>query len=190
VRDKNNGLPGRLPDPEQFILQPLASLSIHRGKRLIHKKDLGIIRQGTGNGHALLHPPRKFMGKPIGKSVQSHQSNEVITDRLAFTLGNFLDLQSEFDVLANRSPGKKCIPLKHNPPVKGGSGHFFSVNMHGSGCGICQTGKNIQKRGLAAPRGPDHHKKLTLPYFKVDIPESNKLFRRLVSTLLQVEDSG
>jgi hypothetical protein len=55
VRDKQYGLMGTFPDPQQEFLHQPAGLAVERAKGLIHKQDLGIVCKCPGQCHPLHH---------------------------------------------------------------------------------------------------------------------------------------
>ena len=78
MRDKQDRLPGFLPDLQQFSLQPLAGLGIDRTERLIHEEQRWIDRQRSRQGDALFHPTRERFWIAILEARKANEINQLI----------------------------------------------------------------------------------------------------------------
>ncbi len=83
--DEQNRLAGGIPDLLQLLLQELPVLRVKRAERLVHQHDLGIEREETRQGNALLHSAGQFIRVVITKLAQAHHVDETVGDGL--TLG-------------------------------------------------------------------------------------------------------
>ena len=62
--------------PQQLVLHLPPDQRIERAERLIHQQDVGIVAQGPGEAHPLLHPaaqlaPAELRSQPASPTVSS-----------------------------------------------------------------------------------------------------------------------
>ena len=117
MRDQNHGhaVAGELLDS----LQDFASeLGIERRGDLVEQHDLGLHRQRTGNGCALLLTAGHLLRVGGRLVLQAHALQRLHRDRLGIRLGSALhaDLRQR-DVLHHRQVREQVVALKHDANV-------------------------------------------------------------------------
>jgi hypothetical protein len=129
VRDEQDGLAGRLPDPQQLVLQRLPGLRVQRSERFVHQQHLGIEGEAAGDGDTLLHAAGKLVRKPVGEALQTDQLQVMLGPFAAHRSGQALRLQPELDVLARGAPGQQRVLLEDDPSVKAGTCDGIAVQQ-------------------------------------------------------------
>src|SRR5215831_20883077 len=77
VRDEQDGLAPRLPDPQELEAHLLARERVERAERLVHQEQAWVGQQSTANGHALLHPARELARQPGLEAGEAAQRQEL-----------------------------------------------------------------------------------------------------------------
>ena len=153
----------------QLELHLLAKLQVECRERLVEQQDPWFQHEGASQRHPLPLAARQFGGAPIGihRGVEAHEfegAEDSIADR------RFRDavlFEPERNVLRHTEVGKERVVLEHHPDrtlVGPGSVHDPALHANGAAVkiGIIESGKEAQRRGLAASRGPEQRKEFTL----------------------------
>ena len=120
--DKQNGHSRVAPDPEQFIIQPVARNLVQCTERLIHQQDFRLRNQGACNGYALLLAARELSRISV-LEIRKPQHIEESVGIPAASLGARLpDLQREQDIFKNGAPRqqRRVLENKGNVPLETG----------------------------------------------------------------------
>ena len=79
VGDHDDGLAGRLPQPQQLVLHGLARLRVERAERLVEQQDFRIVGERARDRDALLHAARQFARKAMLEALQADGADEAVT---------------------------------------------------------------------------------------------------------------
>ena len=134
--------PDSPPDPLERVVQQVAGHGVERAERLVHEQDVGVLRQGAGQRHALAHAAGQLVRPPVGEAVELHRSRS--SGALAFRsrARDAREPEREFDVLAGGQPGKQRRLLEEEAPGR--------RDLHAARRRIVKPGDQIQQGALAA----------------------------------------
>ena len=175
VGDEDDGGLVLLPDAQQLGLQNFACLGIQGGKRFVHQQQTGRIGQGAGDGHALTHPAREFVRVALAEAGQAHQVQKLLGSLPALAFGNLADLQPDLDVLKHGTPRKQRIALEHHALLAVDAAGRLAVDADAAAALACQPGQHIEKRGLAAARGPEEGEELAFTDIEIEVLQGGDL---------------
>ena len=127
---------------------------IERGEGLVHQQNIGVGGERAGQSDALLHAAGKLAHAAIGPLRQPDQLELLVHDALARRRRLAAQLETEADVVADRTPGQQSELLKHHGDalaahaaqlrgVAGGDVHvgFAVANLHVA-AGHCDSGRS------------------------------------------------
>ena len=114
---------------QQQLVQLVAQAHIQGGKRLVHQQQLGRQHQGAGQGHAALHPARKFCRVLRQRQFgQAQRQSHLPRLRVALAFVHALGFQGQGDVVQHRHPGQQARLLEHDR--RGGKGLGDAPLLH------------------------------------------------------------
>ena len=133
----------------QVGAQRLGGQHVERRERLVHQQQVGMHHQRPRKADALAHAAGQFLGIGVLEAVETDQIDRRQRARAALDAVDAERLQSEFDVLQNRQPGKQRKRLEHHGDAvrrsRDGLAAAFGVAR---GCRD-QAGDDAQQRRLA-----------------------------------------
>src|SRR5262245_51366634 len=113
MSDENDRLLGAKKDFLQIAVELAASEGVERGERFIDEQHFGIGRQGTRQGHALLHAAGQFVNRRFFELLQMHHLNESSGGLAAGLAAKpILALEPEHDVVEHIEPRKERMFLE------------------------------------------------------------------------------
>ena len=167
---------GFLPDAQQFRLHDVAGLGIERGERLIHQQHVGIGRECARQPDPLFHAARKLVGIMLLEAYKPHHFDKILADRASFGLAHALELETQLDIVGDRSPRQQAELLEHHRAVGAGSGNRPTIDHPGPGVGRYQSEQHIQERAFAAARRTHDGHELALLHIDVEVAERRHRF--------------
>src|SRR5262249_11111520 len=122
---------------------------------------------------ALLHAPRKLVGHGVGEGLEVHEREELATARVALERIVARDLQWEPDVPQRRAPGQEHGVLEDEGELRARlrRGHGAAPDHDLPDRRVEDAAHEQEQRALAAARGADDGKELTITDLEIDVPE-------------------
>ena len=140
----------------QQLQDLLAGFVVKRARGLVAQKQLGILGQCAGDGHALLLAARKLRRKVGEAFTQADLAKRLFgIERIG------ADLRREFDVLKRRQVRDQIVELKDKADIGAtvfhklclvGGAHIAPVHRHSAGGRRVHTAQDVERRGLAGTR--------------------------------------
>src|SRR6266542_2388511 len=162
-----HGLVRLFPYPQELALKDELCLFVKGGKGLVHEQDLGVVREGAGYGHAVLHPSRELVGERILKPSQSHLADKRLGDPISLRARHALSLETEGHIVADTHPRKDALFLK-NHGVEWPSAGSFAHDLDCSSALAFEACDDAQQCGLAASGWADDTHELASHNLQVD----------------------
>jgi len=172
--DHEHRLAPRLPDAQQFPVHALAGQRIQRAKGLVQQQHLGVMDQGTRQGHPLAHAAREVAGQGGGEILQADQVQHLASVLLGHVGGHALDFQRQGDVAQRRTPGHQVGVLKDKANLASWAGEGLAVKEHPPASRAHQARQDAQQGRLAAPRRADDRHELVGRQGKVGLGQRLK----------------
>ncbi|MNY01701.1 hypothetical protein D3C86_1342430 [compost metagenome] len=152
--DQDGGDARVFQQPRNHLAHGGAQAGIERRERLVQQHQPWLLRQGSGQGHALLLATGQFMGPALGHlRVQGHAVHQFGDALLFFSA---LGRQAEADVRRHGHVRKQRAILRHVADQALMGRHFvgavdqgLAVERQASGIGELEAGNHPQQRGLA-----------------------------------------
>src|SRR5699024_9265765 len=88
VGDEEDRQPFLPPDPLQLVVEDVAGHGIECAEGLVHEQDVGVLGQGSGQGHTLSHATGEFVGAFALETGQADQFQEFDHPTFAFGPGH------------------------------------------------------------------------------------------------------
>jgi len=156
VRHHHGGGLRGLEDIAHFASQPFAQRHVQVGEGLVEQQHLGLGRQGTSQGHALLLPAGELMRMAVGHVGQAHDVQHLVYSALRVSV----TMQTEAYVARHREVGKQGVVLEHHADAALLGGQHLPrraqqpIPQHDAAArdGL-EARQGPQHRGLAATRG-------------------------------------
>ncbi|MNM83150.1 hypothetical protein D3C81_951990 [compost metagenome] len=156
--DQDGGDARVFQQPRNHLAHGGAQAGIERRERLVQQHQPWLLRQGSGQGHALLLATGQFMGPALGHlRVQRHAVHQFGNALLFFSA---LGRQAEADVRCHGHVREQCAVLWHVADQALMGRHFvgavdqgLAIERQASGIGELETGNHPQQRGLARAGG-------------------------------------
>ena len=170
VGDEDKGDPRLLLDLLQLHLHVLAQLQVQGAQGLVQQQHLGLVGQGSCDGHPLLLPAGQLAHPPVGEARQVHHVQHPLDGLLHFLLALFLQAHPEGDVVVHVQVGEQGVLLEdgvHLPLVRGQGGDVFPIKKDLAGVRGDKPGDGAQGRGLATARGAQQGDELPVPDVQV-----------------------
>ena len=138
-------------------------LLVERGEGLVHQEHLGVVGEGAGERHALLHPARELMRQRLLESHEADVADMPLGELAALAPRHAARLEPERHVVAHGHPRIDALFLEHHaverafaratvalvPPV--GVAHDLDRSV----AVRLEPGENAKKGRLAAARRAD-----------------------------------
>src|SRR6185437_4590208 len=177
VRDHHDCTRGHLlfmPEREEFFAQIGRREYIQGAEWLVHKKQFWLNHQRTRKTNALAHATGEFFGIGILEAIQTNGID--CGQRALETLrpGQFLSLQTQFDVLQDRQPGKERERLKDDRQMRIGAILRHTAKQDLALARPEQARENAQQCGLAGTRGTKQGNKFASRDLYVDIIQDQR----------------
>src|SRR5437763_2164241 len=169
VRDEQNRLPLRLPDPQQLAPHLQARDRVERAERLVEVKHVGIDGQRARHLHALLHPAGELAWVGALEALQPDELH-VVRDARAALASRKVE-QPEADVAFDREPRKNAALLEDEDAAAIGAGHALAVDGHLPCRRLEESAGDVEQRRLPASRRPQNADQLPLGHVQVDVAE-------------------
>ena len=115
--DEQDRRAGVLPQPQQFLVEPVAGDLVERAERLVHQQQLGIVDERAGDRDALAHAARQFVGIGLLPARQADQRQQFARLEGAAPLAAAADFERQLDVLERRAPRQQRGVLKDEADV-------------------------------------------------------------------------
>src|ERR1019366_2968244 len=115
-----------------------------------HGEDDRIGRERARDGAALAHAARKLVREPPREAPEVHLTQEFLAPSGPRRRREALELEGEFDVVAEGEPRKEGGILEDDGAVRTGTGNFDIGAADLSGSRLRQARDQVQNRGLAA----------------------------------------
>jgi hypothetical protein len=112
VGDTDNGTAFFAGDLAKQAHHAFAALGIERGGGLISEDDLRRVRQGAGNGDALLFAPGEFLGQVVLTFADAEEIEQFLRDPHGFRAGHSVDFQRDKNVLTRRQEWYQVVRLE------------------------------------------------------------------------------
>ena len=151
-------------EPEELVLEPVASDRVDRSERLVHQQDLGISAERPCHANPLSLTARELAGIPIPIDVRVHPHG---VEELVHPITGLLRVPSEEirngrDVLGDRAVGEQPDLLDHvshasSELVRIDVGHVLSVEDDATRRRLDHPIDESEGRRLPAPRGADEN---------------------------------
>jgi hypothetical protein len=125
-------------------VEQVACHRVEGTERLVHEHDVGALRQGTGQLHALSHAARELVGELALEPLEVDDMQQLAHALAPLRLRDALELERELDVALGGEPREQRRLLEHERGAP--------VDLEGSGGGPVEAGDEVQQRALAAPR--------------------------------------
>ena len=140
----------------QQLQDLLAGFIVKCARGLVAQKQLGVLCQCAGNGHALLLAARKLRGE-VGEALT--QAN--LAKRLLGIERIRADLRRKLNIFERRQVGDQIVELEDKADVGAAvfhelrlvsGAHIAPVHRHGAGSRRIHAAQNVERRGLAGTR--------------------------------------
>ena len=93
----------------ELDLHRLSQLEIEGPQRLVEEQDLGLVDQGAGQCHPLLHAARELIRPGVGPLGELDLVEYTVHTAPDLRLLDLLHVEPECDVLRNRHMGKEGV---------------------------------------------------------------------------------
>ena len=157
VRDKNAGHVQVVVQAAQPAAQFFAHLGVQRAKGFVQQQNLGLYRQGTGQGNALALAAGELCRVAVGEPIELHQAQQrmhfFFDDRLGRPGRARLHAQAKGHVVKHRHVAEQCIVLKHKAHIALAHievGGVLAAEQNIAVVGSFQPGNDAQQRGFSA----------------------------------------
>ena len=134
------------PNLEQKMAQAVGGALIERDEGLVEQQQVGMRREGAGQGHAARKPKRQLLRVARQHVGDADRRGETLELGVRHVLGD------DLDILPNRAPGKQPRLLEHDADAR------VVRHVHLAGEAIVEAGDDAQQRGLAATRRAHQHR--------------------------------
>jgi hypothetical protein len=145
-------------------VQDVAGHRVERAERLVHQQDVRVLRQRTGEGHALAHTAGELVRPLLAEAAQPHDLQQLGRALLAFRLADPLQPQRQLDVAGDGQPGEERGLLEHQRD-------FPAADVQGAAADLVEPGDEREQRALAAAGGAQQADELALPHRQRDVVE-------------------
>ena len=162
----DEGDPHLALDPLELDLHRLPELEIERAERLVQQEGAGIVDQRSRQRHPLLLPARELR-RPAFREIRQSDHREQ-RPHPAIDLGR-LQLPApgaEGDVVVHRHVGEERVVLEDGvdvAPVGRDPGDVLAFEQDAAAGRLLEPRDHPERRGLAAPGGPEQGEELTPP---------------------------
>src|SRR6185312_92039 len=119
----------------------------------------------------LLHAAGKLRGVGILEAFQMHEIDQLLRPSLALGLGHALLLEAVEHVLLHGLPRKERVILEDNAAIGSGLRHPLAADRDTAALDRQEPAEKIEKRALAAARGPEQRDEFALFHFQRDAVE-------------------
>jgi hypothetical protein len=116
--------------------------------------DLGPLGQCARERDTLAHAARQLVRTLVPESLEVDELQERLGLGATLGLGHAVEPEGQLDVLGRGQPREQGGLLEHDRRAAG-------VELDAAGTRPIETGDEVEKRRLAAPRGADHAQELT-----------------------------
>ena len=148
----------------------LAELQIKCGKRLVEQQHLGVVCNGTGNGHTLLLTARKGIDMPFFKPREVYKAQHFGNLFLYLFFGALFNPQTESNVFIHIKVRKQCITLKNGVNlalIRRNTIYFFALKQNLAAVRLQKAGYKPQGGCFTTTGGTQQSYKLLILNFKV-----------------------
>ena len=101
----------------------ISVLGVQVARWFVRQKDVGIIGEGTGNGHAMGFTTRQFSGVVIGSFGEADLCEQFQRPCMAFGSGYATKCECQFDVLGSRLAGNELKGLEDHANTMAAMAH-------------------------------------------------------------------
>src|SRR5579883_1570052 len=150
-------------------------LLVEGAEGLIHQHQGGVHHQGPGDGDALPHAAGELVRVVAFESLQPHELDHPGDGAVALDPRDPPHLQAEADVVPDRAPREGRVLLEDDPHPRVRAVDGLLVQEDTARGGTLEPGDDLQKRALAAPRGPQHDHELPRGDLQRDVPEGDEV---------------
>ncbi len=175
VGHEHHGLTGALPDRQEHCVHAAAGQRVERAERLVHQQHFRLDRQRPGDLQPLAHSAGQLRRKLAAVTIEVDHAQILVDGVVPGAPGDLPHAQAEAHVLLDREPGKqgRARVLEEHHPLAPGPGDSGAVGCHGPAGHRLEAGQDVEKRRLAAARGPEQAEELAGADFNIDTIERN-----------------
>ena len=159
----------------QFHLHLLAELQVEGAQGFVEKQDLGLVHQGSGDGHPLLLAAGELVDPALAVTLQVHQLQHGLHLLFDLLLGGLLDPKAEGDVVEDVQVREQGVLLEDGvdlPLVGGYLGDVRAVHQNLARGGHDEARDEPQHGGLAAAGRAEERQKLPVVDVQVHVVQS------------------
>ena len=167
--DKNYGHVHMPPNLQKICLHESPRLCVEGPKRFVHKKDAWSVRQGSGNAHTLLHPPRKLVRVMVLEIGEANHFKPFIRFFFHIFAGFPHHFGAEGHVARDRAPRKQGIALKDHAAPRTRTPNFLAVQHSRTRGRGFQTGQDSNQGGFSTSGRSHDRDELTVMHVKGNI---------------------
>jgi hypothetical protein len=122
VGHEENGHVRLVANPDEVLVEEVASDGVHCPERLVHEEHLAVLSEGACERDPLAHAAGQLMGSVLGKAVEADQFEQLTDLPGALAAAPAAQSHQHADVLLNCQPREERRLLEHQGGVAGGDG--------------------------------------------------------------------
>ncbi len=178
--DHHHGLTRGSASVLQELQDGLARGVIQSSRRLIAEEQLGVLRQGPGDGHPLLLTARELTGEIAHPVPETYFPKHLISAQRVLA-----DLAGKLYVLSGRKVLHQVIELEDEPDIVAPifrellgviGADLITVQEDGATGAAIHATQHVEKRRLARSRRPHDHDEFALFYGEGHIMDGRDLY--------------
>src|SRR5262245_7830341 len=188
---EDDGLPQRLPEPREVVVEAKARDLVERRKRLVHQQQVGLGYEGASDRRAHLHAARELARKALRETGKADARERGIDarPRVRRKTGK---LQRQAYIGRHGGPGHQRRLLEHKTDAAR-AGPACGLRLDPLDLppgGLAQAGDDAQRRRFAAAGGAEQRHELARPHIKVEAIEGNHAVGKALAHAAQRDDGG
>ena len=165
--------------PPDLVLHVPPDQRVERGERLVEQQDLGIVGQGPGQPHPLLHAAAQLVGVGVAQAAEADQLQHLAGPLEPAGLVLALHLQAEGDVVEEAAVGEQAEVLEDHAhlgapqlaeALGAGRGDVLAVDEDLARRRLDQARQAADERRLARAREPHDDEQLAAGDRERDVP--------------------
>ena len=171
VGDEDDRLAGVAPQLQDQGLHLLPRQRVQRPQRLVHQDELRVVGEAAGQGDALLHAARQLVDRLVPEPLEADGVEQVLHPGGDLAGRCAAHLRAEADVLGDVQPLEQRALLEHHPALRRGGGDLVRAEHRLPAGGGEESGEDVEKGGLAAPRRPEHRQDAARIELEGNVPQ-------------------